>query len=93
MSLSLTESKYILINPRPKHFDQIQDLCKRVYPFSKPWSIEQLESHQACFPDGQLIVIEEETERVVGLAFSLIVMWNDYSSQDNWKDFTSGGFF
>jgi phosphoenolpyruvate carboxylase len=55
--------------------------------------IEQLESHRSCFPDGQLIVIEDATQKVVGLAFSLIIDWNDYSYQDNWVDFTSGGFF
>lgn len=85
--------EYVLKNPLPKHFDQIQKLCKKVYPFSKPWSIEQLESHRSYFPDGQLIVVEKETDKVVGLAFSLIIVWNDYSPQDNWQDFTSGGFF
>lgn len=85
--------RFVLTNPLPKHFIQIQDLCRRVYPFTKPWSIEQLESHRANFPDGQLIVIDNETEKVVGLAFSLIISWSDYSPQDNWQDFTSGGFF
>lgn len=84
---------YRLTNPLPRHFEQIQDLCRRVYPFSKPWNIDQLESHRSYFPDGQLIVIDEDTGRVVGLAFSLIIAWNDYSPQDNWQDFTSGGFF
>ena len=86
-------SKYFLTHPLPKHFRQIQDLCKKVYPFAKPWSIEQLESHRSYFPDGQLIVIEEESGKIVGLAFSLIIDWNDYSPQDNWQDFTTGGFF
>lgn len=85
--------QYVMLNPQPKHFVEIQDLCKKVYPFSKPWSIEQLESHRFYFPDGQLIVVDKETNKVVGLAFSLIVFWNDYSPQDSWQDFTSGGFF
>lgn len=81
------------MNPLPKHFEQIQDLCRKVYPFSKPWSLAQLESHRSYFPDGQLIVIDKVSNRVVGLAFSLIILWNDYSQQDNWQDYTSGGFF
>lgn len=93
MSTSPTKPHYEVIHPRPEHFTQIQDLCRRVYPFSKPWSIEQLESHRSHFPGGQLIAINSETGKVVGLAFSLIISWDDYSPQDNWSDFTSGGFF
>lgn len=89
----MIDNKFELIHPRPEHFDAIQELCKKVYPFSKPWSVEQLQSHQAYFPDGQLIVVEKESQRVVGLAFSLIIHWDDYLHQDNWKDFTAGGFF
>lgn len=82
-----------IIHPRPEHFREIQELCKRVYPFSKPWSIEQLESHRSFFPDGQLIAIEIESNKIVGLAFSLIISWDDYSPNDSWVDFTSAGFF
>lgn len=93
LNSSRGSSDFVLLNPLPKHFEQIQDLCRKVYPFSKPWSIAQLESHRSYFPDGQLIVVERKTGRVVGLAFSLIIVWNDYSPQDGWQDFTSGGFF
>lgn len=93
MSSSPKLSKYKVVNPLPKHFLQIQELCKKVYPFSKPWSIEQLESHRSYFPDGQWIVVDRKTNRVVGLAFSLIISWDDYSPQDNWQDFTSAGYF
>jgi phosphoenolpyruvate carboxylase len=86
-------SQFQIRNPLPVHFEQIQDLCKRVYPFTKPWSLAQLESHRSYFPDGQLIVVDKSTKKVVGIAFSLIINWNDYSPQDNWQDFTAGGFF
>jgi phosphoenolpyruvate carboxylase len=84
---------YVVINPLPKHFLEIQNLCRRVYPFSKPWTIDQLESHRFHFPDGQLIVVDTTSNKVVGLAFSLIVDWSEYTPQDNWIDFTSAGFF
>lgn len=93
MLSSQIKYNYKVVNPRPEHFGQIQELCRKVYPFSKPWSLEQLESHRSYFPDGQLIVLDVDTGQVVGLAFSLIIAWDDYSSQDNWQDFTSGGFF
>jgi len=82
-----------IIHPRPEHFKAIQDLCKRVYPFTKPWSIKQLEAHHQAFPGGQLIALDNETGQVLGLAFSLIVHWDSYSPQDGWTDFTSNGFF
>ncbi len=87
------QNKFEIINPQFEHFADIQELCKKVYPFSKPWSIAQLEAHHSYFPEGQLVVIDKNTNRIVGLAFSLIISWDDYSPQDNWQDFTSGGFF
>lgn len=85
--------RFAVIHPDPQHFGAIQELCKRVYPFTKPWSIGQLEAHHSYFPEGQLLVVENETQKIVGLAFSLIISWDDYSPQDNWLDFTSSGFF
>lgn len=85
--------RFKLLNPLPKHFEQMQALCKKVYPFHRPWSIEELESHRSYFPDGQLIVIDTENDKVVGQAFCLIISWNDYSPQDSWLDYTSSGFF
>lgn len=82
-----------IIHPQPKHFAGIQELCRKVYPFTKPWAIAQLESHRSYFPGGQLIAVDDRTGDVVGLAFCLIIMWDDYSPQDSWSDFTSHGYF
>lgn len=93
MSNLEASTRFEIVNPQAEHFSEIQELCKKVYPFSKPWSIAQLEAHHSYFPQGQLIVKDRDAGRVVGLAFSLIISWDDYSQQDNWQDFTSGGFF
>lgn len=93
MSNLETNPRFQIAHPQAEDFIQIQELCKKVYPFSKPWSIAQLEAHQSYFPEGQLIVKDLQNNHVVGLAFSLIISWDDYSPQDNWQDFTSGGFF
>ena len=85
--------KIILRNSDPEFYEGIQELCRKVYPFTKPWTIDQLESHRYLFPDGQLIAVEKDTNRVVGFAFSLIILWDDYSPQDTWSDFTSNGYF
>ncbi|MCB0393667.1 MAG: phosphoenolpyruvate carboxylase [Bdellovibrionales bacterium] len=83
----------IIRNPEPSDFLAIQELCRKVYPFSKPWSLEQLKSHNQVFKEGQFVAVDSETNQIVGLAFSLVISWDDYSPRDSWGDFTSSGFF
>lgn len=37
--------------------------------------------------------MELASQRVVGLASSLIVLWDDYDLETTWRDFTDGGMF
>jgi GNAT superfamily N-acetyltransferase len=78
---------------RPEHFAGITELSARVYPGSPPWNDVQLQSHIDMFPDGQFVAIEQETRRVVGMAASLIVLWDDYEMHTTWRDFTDRGMF
>jgi GNAT superfamily N-acetyltransferase len=64
-----------------------------VYTASVPWSHEQIASHLKIFPQGQFVAVENGTGRIVGMAASLIVFWDDYAFGDAWRDFTAGGFF
>jgi ribosomal protein S18 acetylase RimI-like enzyme len=86
------DAEVIVRNVRSEDFPGIQSLSQKVYPFSRPWRIDQLESHQRVFPEGQFVAIHPK-QGVVGLCFSLIVLWDDYSSQDTWTDFTDLGMF
>lgn len=45
------------------------------------------------FPQGQLVAIELASGRVVGMAASLVLLWDDYEEHQNWRDFTDGGTF
>jgi GNAT superfamily N-acetyltransferase len=74
-------------------YDAIRHLTLRVYPASIAWSRDQIASHLRIFPQGQFVAVEHATGRVVGMAASLIVFWDDYSFGDAWRDFTAGGFF
>jgi GNAT superfamily N-acetyltransferase len=67
-------------------------LCRKVYPSSPPWTETQLETHQLVFPEGQLVAVDED-ETVVGMAASLIILWDDYDALGTWRDFTAGGHF
>jgi len=78
---------------RPEDFPGIFELCQQVYPGSLPWSEQHLASHLRVFPEGQLVALEEGTGRVVGMAASLIVAWDDYAMHTNWRDFTDQGMF
>lgn len=74
-------------------FSGVIALCERVYPQSKPWTGEQLASHLAVFPEGQLVAEETATGRLLGLASSLIVRWDDYDFHAEWREWTDRGFF
>lgn len=68
-------------------------LCGKVYPESRPWTTAQLASHLAVFPEGQLVVEEIATGRIVGMASSLVLRWDDYDFHADWKAWTAGGYF
>jgi GNAT superfamily N-acetyltransferase len=78
---------------QPADFGGIIDLCGRVYPHSAPWQVEQLASHHALFPEGQLVASDVESGRILGMAASLIVQWDDYESNESWRKFTDRGMF
>lgn len=74
-------------------FAAVIALCERVYPESRPWTEEQLASHLAVFPEGQLVAEEAASGRLLGLASSLIVRWDDYDFHAEWREWTDHGFF
>lgn len=42
---------------------------------------------------GQFVAVDSLSERIVGMSASLIVLWDDYSMETSWRDFTSQGTF
>ncbi|HAX44834.1 MAG TPA: GNAT family N-acetyltransferase [Bryobacteraceae bacterium] len=80
-------------NTRAEDIPAIIELCRRVYPESPPWGETQLRSHLDVFPDGQWVAVDRSDGLVRGMAASLIVWWNDYDDDDDWRDFTDHGMF
>ncbi|MEO8200009.1 MAG: GNAT family N-acetyltransferase [Gemmatimonadota bacterium] len=74
-------------------FPGIIALTGRVYPDSPPWSDRQLASHLAVFPEGQFVAEDPESGTIIGMAASLIIIWDDYTYTDSWRDFTDTGMF
>lgn len=82
----------IIVRPtRAEDFGGIIDLSQRVY--GAPWKEAQLASHLEVFPQGQVVAVERDGGRVVGMAASLIVWWNDYDMHVTWSDITDRGMF
>lgn len=77
---------------RPDDFGEIIDLSRTVYR-STPWSQAQLASHTLVFPEGQLVATDPGSGRILGMAASLIIHWDDYEHQGAWRDFTAEGMF
>jgi ribosomal protein S18 acetylase RimI-like enzyme len=84
----------VIVRPTQRDdFDEIHRLCLAVYPNAPPWSERQLASHLGVFPEGQLVAVEPGSGRLVGMAASLMVLWDDYEIDTNWRDMTDHGMF
>jgi GNAT superfamily N-acetyltransferase len=75
----------------PDDFTAIREISLAVYPDVPPWDPRHLASHLAVFPQGQLVALLDD--RVVGMAASLIIAWDDYDLDMAWRDFTNEGLF
>ena len=83
----------VLRELRRGDFDAVIELCRRVYATSKPWTEAQLASHLSVFPEGQLVAIDAASGDLLGLSSSLIVHWDDYAFDAEWREWTAGGLF
>ncbi len=83
----------VVRNTRPEDFDAVIEMGRLIYPASPPWMSGQLASHLKIFPQGQFVAVEACSQRVVGMAASLIVHWEDYDPMEHWRDFTDYGMF
>jgi GNAT superfamily N-acetyltransferase len=85
--------RIIVRHTRQEDFEGIIEIGRETYPTSPPWTPAQLASHLQVFPEGQLVAVEAESQRIVGMAASLIVRWDDYDLMTHWRDFTDAGMF
>lgn len=90
---SASRPEIVVRNTRPEDFEPIIEMTREVYHDSPTWKVEQLTSHLEVFPEGQFVAVEKVTDRVVGMAASLIVLWDDYETRASWRDFTDYGTF
>lgn len=83
----------VVRNTQSVDFPEIIELSKQIYPRDDPWTTEHLASHLNVFPAGQMVAVEIDSGRVVGMSSSLIIKWDEYEVTGNWFSFTADGFF
>lgn len=85
--------KIIIRRTYAEDIPQIIELSHEIYHEKSAWTERELASHLEIFPEGQFVAVENETNKIVGMAASLIILWDDYEIQENWVDFTDDGLF
>lgn len=83
----------VVRNTEPRDFPGIIELCQAVYRRAVPYTEETLASQRSVFPDGQLVAVDPDSDRVLGTAMSLVIRWDDYGFDTDWNDFTGGEMF
>lgn len=78
-------------NLEPTDIAAAIDLQQRVYQVIPAFQAEQFESLLQHFPAGQ--VVAELDGRLVGIALSLVILWDDYSLHHTWAGVTNNGLF
>lgn len=81
----------IIRNLGPADIAAAIDLQRRVYQVIPAFQPSQFESLLRCFPAGQ--VVAELDGRLVGMALSLVILWDDYSLHHTWASVTNNGLF
>jgi GNAT superfamily N-acetyltransferase len=66
-------------------------LQRRVYPSIPAFRQEQFENLLETFPHGQFAA--ELDGQLVGIAISLVILWDDYSLHHTWSSITNNGNF
>ena len=69
----------------------IRALQRLSHAGTRAWTLKQFEGHRNAFPEGQLVAVSDG--EVVGAASSLVVQWDDYALEHDWKSVTGDGFF
>ncbi|MFY9326692.1 MAG: GNAT family N-acetyltransferase [Georgfuchsia sp.] len=66
-------------------------LQRRVYKTIPPFSPEQFQNLLNFFPEGQFAA--EINGRLIGIAISLVILWDDYNLHHTWESVTNKATF
>ena len=74
-------------------YNDLSTICGMVYPTERPYTDKELATHHQMFPEGQFVVIHEETGEIAGAHFTLILQMIHFHLDDSWETFTAEGSF
>ena len=78
-------------NLLPADIESAIALQSRVYPTIAPFREDQFAHLLEIFPRGQFAAVFDE--RLVGIAVSLVIVWEHYSLHHTWASITNDGNF
>lgn len=78
-------------NLNHRDIEAAADLQRRVYRNIPAFGRDQFASLLEHFPAGQFAA--EDDGRLVGIALSLVILWDDYSLHHTWASVTNDGLF
>lgn len=84
-------AELLIRNTTASDIPELIALQRRVYPTIAPWTEARVLSQLEQFPQGQFVAFYGE--RVVGCASSMVVRWDEWSTEHTWKEITAGGTF
>ncbi len=84
-------SKLIIRPTALSDIDALLQLQAKVYPTIEPWNRDHLVHQLEVFPQGQLVAVL--SGRLVGCASSLVILWDEWTDEHDWKQITAAGTF
>ena len=84
---------YLIRLMSEEDYNEISKICGMVYPTERPYTDDELATHHRIFPEGQFVVVHEETGRVAGAHFTLQITLTHFHLDDSWETLTAGGSF
>lgn len=80
-----------LRNTRFEDYPALQEIMDLVYAnMGGAWTEEQFQSQLARFPEGQICI--EDNGKLVGAAISMVVDYDKYTDNHNYKQITGNGY-
>lgn len=88
----MSEAAQVVVRgTRAEDIPRLLEMSRAIYPARAAWTETELRSHLSVFPEGQLVA--ELGGRVLGMAASVVILWDDYDIRGSWRQFTGDGLF
>ena len=89
-NLDKFQKKIIVRQFKNSDYEQLVALQLKCFPGMQTWAKDQIESQIKIFPEGQLCV--EYNGKIIASSSSLIVDFDIYGEEHNWKDVSNKGY-